>query len=294
MEGTAEKAPKNKKTIWVAGGLVVALVLIVYFSFFYPPVSSDEGQGSIGAAKKYRSEQITDKDVQFANVEKADEATIKEMGTVAQNLAQAAVAMEAELAAGKYAIIAKEAAGALEQAALEAKRGYMAQELAVAAVAAARPYYQALQKVLDVKGVAADKYVALQPMASNATISANMATIYAATQSWLENKQVDAKSGNNLLNMSTAYSAAMKDAGPLSDKAAADLLAATAPLAQAALDMKSGKEFNQQAVSEMAVKLEIALKTGVPAAAPLLEQKLGIDAKGKELESQAMEAKAKQ
>jgi len=117
MEGTAEKTPKNKKTVWVAGGLVVALVVIVYFSFFYPPVTNDEGQGTIGAAKKYRSEQISDKDVTFATVEKADEATIKEMENVAQKLGQAAIDMKAITVASKYYEQAAVASAALAQAA---------------------------------------------------------------------------------------------------------------------------------------------------------------------------------
>jgi hypothetical protein len=61
----AEAIMKGNKRI-VIGGAVVALCAVVYFSFFYPPTSPDETQGAIGAAKKYRSEQITDKDVQLA------------------------------------------------------------------------------------------------------------------------------------------------------------------------------------------------------------------------------------
>jgi len=51
----------------LAGTAVIAIAAIVYFSFFYPPTPSNEVSGTIGAVKKYRSEQITDKDVTLSS-----------------------------------------------------------------------------------------------------------------------------------------------------------------------------------------------------------------------------------
>ncbi len=59
---TSSRGPK----IALMGGIaVLAIVAIVYFSFFYPPAKTEDVSGTIGAAKKYRSEQITDKDVKL-------------------------------------------------------------------------------------------------------------------------------------------------------------------------------------------------------------------------------------
>ncbi len=66
MEHTIHSTSKSRRTIMVGAG-IVALAAIVYFSFFYPPTPSNEVSGTIGAVKKYRSEQITDKDVNLAS-----------------------------------------------------------------------------------------------------------------------------------------------------------------------------------------------------------------------------------
>jgi len=50
-------------------GLGMAMAVVIYFAFVYPwpsPVESGT-EGTIGAAKKYRSEQIGDKDVQLGD-----------------------------------------------------------------------------------------------------------------------------------------------------------------------------------------------------------------------------------
>ena len=59
---TTSRGPK----IALMGGIaVLAVVAIVYFSFFYPPAKTEDVSGTISAAKKYRSEQITDNDVKL-------------------------------------------------------------------------------------------------------------------------------------------------------------------------------------------------------------------------------------
>lgn len=197
MEGTAEKAPKNKKKIWVAGGLIVALVLIVYFSFFYPPVANDEGQGSIGAAKKYRSEQITDKDVQFAKVEKADEATIKEMESAAQNLGKAAEQMGRNTIASKFSSYAANAAGALDRAAKLAREGVVAKEWAIDAAKAGTECYAALSSLLEAKGASEAKWAAIKPAAAKAELTAMVVSIGANALASLDAKRMDAKLAEN-------------------------------------------------------------------------------------------------
>ena len=59
------KASRGPKIALMGGIAVLAIVAIVYFSFFYPPAKTEDVSGTIGAAKKYRSEQITDKDVKL-------------------------------------------------------------------------------------------------------------------------------------------------------------------------------------------------------------------------------------
>ena len=58
----------NKHKGLFAGLAVVAIVAIVYFSFLYPPPSNDDTTGAIGAAKRYRAEQIQESDVQLAGI----------------------------------------------------------------------------------------------------------------------------------------------------------------------------------------------------------------------------------
>ena len=62
----------GRKGVFTISGIAVAVIAIVYFAFFYPPVPGDNAQGSIGGAKKankYLSEQITDKDVELSSTE---------------------------------------------------------------------------------------------------------------------------------------------------------------------------------------------------------------------------------
>jgi len=59
------KTTRGPKIALMGGIAVLAIVAIVYFSFFYPPAKTEDLSGTIGAAKKYRSEQITDKDVKL-------------------------------------------------------------------------------------------------------------------------------------------------------------------------------------------------------------------------------------
>src|SRR5512133_3773671 len=76
METNATKPARNSRVILLTAGALVAIVAVVYFSLFYPPVDSQDTQGTIGAAKKYRSEQITDKDVKLEGVQSSSEAAI--------------------------------------------------------------------------------------------------------------------------------------------------------------------------------------------------------------------------
>jgi hypothetical protein len=289
MEGTAEKAPKNKKTIWVAGGLIVALVLIVYFSFFYPPVANDEGQGSIGAAKKYRSEQITDKDVQFAKVEKADEATIKEMESAAQNLGKAAEQMGRNTIAGKFSSYAANAAGALDRAAKLAREGVVAKEWAIDAAKAGTECYAALSSLLEAKGASEAKWAAIKPAAAKAELTAMVVSIGANALASLDAKRMDAKLAGELSSTSGVFFEAMARGTALDEKAGVSLLAAAAPLEKALAEAKAAGKLDQQAVAGLEQKFVSSMKENLPAAAPIFEAK-GLEMK--RLESKAAEVKS--
>ena len=58
---------KSRTRNFVIAGALIAVIAIVYFSFFYPPVSSNDTTGTIGKAQKYRAQQMTDKDVVLQN-----------------------------------------------------------------------------------------------------------------------------------------------------------------------------------------------------------------------------------
>jgi hypothetical protein len=102
---TDNNAPSSssKRALIIAGSLIVALA-VVYFSFFYPPVSTSDTEGTIGAVKKYRSEQITEKDVVLEgmtsmNIESVNQAVeqtgakLSESAREAAKTAQGLVAM---------------------------------------------------------------------------------------------------------------------------------------------------------------------------------------------------------
>ena len=76
MESTPNTKPTGKKTSWLIGGALLAILAIVYFSFFYPPTPEDELTGTIGAAKKYRSDQITEGDVKLAGENAVSETAV--------------------------------------------------------------------------------------------------------------------------------------------------------------------------------------------------------------------------
>jgi hypothetical protein len=68
---TQEVAMKNKLII----GGALAAIAVLYFAVLYPWPSDSEMFGTIGGAKKYRSEQITDKDVVVGGQENTTDGT---------------------------------------------------------------------------------------------------------------------------------------------------------------------------------------------------------------------------
>jgi len=69
----------SRNRLLVGGLVIVAAIVIAYFAFMYPPVSKEDTSGAIGVAKKYRSEQITDKDVMLKDEEAAAAAAFAMM-----------------------------------------------------------------------------------------------------------------------------------------------------------------------------------------------------------------------
>jgi hypothetical protein len=61
----------GRNKLLVGGIVLVALIVIAYFAFVYPPPSKEDTSGAIGVAKKYRGEQIADKDVMLQEQEAA-------------------------------------------------------------------------------------------------------------------------------------------------------------------------------------------------------------------------------
>ena len=62
---------RNKSLI---GGILLAVVAIMYVAFLYPWPSTPQTEGTIGVAKKYHSDQISDKDVKLDG-QNADQST---------------------------------------------------------------------------------------------------------------------------------------------------------------------------------------------------------------------------
>ena len=54
---------RRSKTAILVGGALLAIAVLAYFAFFYPPEREQNLRGTIGGVKKYRSAQIDEKDV---------------------------------------------------------------------------------------------------------------------------------------------------------------------------------------------------------------------------------------
>lgn len=94
-----------KRALIVAGSLVAALA-VIYFSFFYPPVSTSDTEGTIGAVKKYRAEQITEKDVVLEgmasmNIEAVNQAMEQTGAKLAESAREVGKAAEGLLASAR-------------------------------------------------------------------------------------------------------------------------------------------------------------------------------------------------
>lgn len=131
MEGTPSKGPR----IAIMGGVaVLAIAVIVYFSFFYPPTKNEDVAGTIGAAKKYQSEQITDKDVKLGGTTSeatassgsiVDEETAKQYAATAQTFGSAFVQFNSRYHIGsQFVANSRAAAEALSKMAQYGMRKY--------------------------------------------------------------------------------------------------------------------------------------------------------------------------
>ena len=77
MEQDKEGPSKSPKRSMLVGAAVLAICVVVYFAYYFP-APLDDVSGTIGAAKKYRSEQISDKDVKLAEQGSATATAVKD------------------------------------------------------------------------------------------------------------------------------------------------------------------------------------------------------------------------
>jgi hypothetical protein len=104
-ENNTSPSGGSKRGLIIGGSVIVALV-VVYFAFFYPPSSVRDTEGTIGAVKKYRSEQITEKDVVLEgmtsmNIEAVNKAVEQTGVKLAESAREAAKTAEGLLASSK-------------------------------------------------------------------------------------------------------------------------------------------------------------------------------------------------
>jgi hypothetical protein len=145
MENTANKTPNSPKPILVIVGSLAAIAVVVYFSFFYPPVPAGDTEGTIGAVKKYRTAQITEQDVVLDAMTSSNaDVVAKAMTQTSAKLAENALALskeaESALAAARTAEEKQFAEGALTLA-----REAMAVKFEGAAVEARKQYEKATE-----------------------------------------------------------------------------------------------------------------------------------------------------
>lgn len=102
---SASPSSGSKRALIIAGSLIAALA-VVYFSFFYPPVSTSDTEGTIGAVKKYRTEQITEKDIVLdamasTNIEMVGKAVQQTGAKLSESAREAGKAAEEALASAR-------------------------------------------------------------------------------------------------------------------------------------------------------------------------------------------------
>jgi hypothetical protein len=89
---------KSRLNPLAIGGIGVAIVAIAYFALYYPPPQDDQAQGTIGNVKKYRSEQINDKDVVVGG---------EQSGTAANGAGNAAATFDRVATLDKSALVSR-------------------------------------------------------------------------------------------------------------------------------------------------------------------------------------------
>jgi hypothetical protein len=106
-ENSTSPSGGSKRGLIIGGSVIVALA-VVYFAFFYPPASVRDTEGTIGAVKKYRAEQITEKDVVLEgmtsmNMEAVQHAVQQTSGKAIESAREAGKAAEELLATARTA-----------------------------------------------------------------------------------------------------------------------------------------------------------------------------------------------
>ncbi|MGH7451967.1 MAG: hypothetical protein ACRENG_11505, partial [bacterium] len=129
MQNQSPSLLSGRKGALLIGGALVAVIAVVYFSFFYPSLSQDEAAGTIGGVKKaekYRAGQMSEADVvltsaQIQNLLQNDKiqklVENKEFQTALQSPAFQALLSNVELQA---ALKSPELQAALQNAELQA------------------------------------------------------------------------------------------------------------------------------------------------------------------------------
>jgi tetratricopeptide (TPR) repeat protein len=145
MENATNKTPRSPKPILVIVGSLAAIAVVVYFSFFYPPVPAGDTEGTIGAVKKYRTTQISEADVVLdaltsSNPDVVAKAITQTNAKLAENALALSKEAEAALAAAKTAEGKKFAENALSLA-----REAMAVKFEGATVEASKQYEKATE-----------------------------------------------------------------------------------------------------------------------------------------------------
>ena len=132
---------RPKKAVMLTGA-ALALIVVVYFVFFFPPTPAEDARGAIGAAEKYRSEQITDSDVilgeystagseiDFSDLANAE--TMGELQRAAASFAATVKVLERQASLDKAAVAEfQRAAAALERTAKYARTAALSRAFAV-------------------------------------------------------------------------------------------------------------------------------------------------------------------
>jgi hypothetical protein len=288
MTNTTIPSGGKKRTPLAIGGIALALAVVIYFAFFYPPVPSQDAAGTIGKADRYRSEQITEGDVHLGSEHAdaaavvayvpADETTTHHVYAAAASLDKAATAMAAKAGLDKNAVASFDRAARTFARTVEMSKNAGLSRNAASSLLARAEELQKTSRALEAKsGLEKAEAASLDRNARSLELAAYAASLDMMARSMEKSKSLDRTSALDLQRTAAGLEkfASYGAAASLDAKTVAEVLERATGLernVRTSYEMKSVLEKN--AAADLAAKSqELSARIGA------FEKSFGLEAK---------------